>query len=130
MPTITEGDLTFQFPDDWQATQFDNWSFYRNQFQSVCGGAKAIDILALAPDRGLWIIEIKDYRQQRRTKPSQLAEEVACKVRDSLAALVAAKINANDPEEKRLAQDALTAKEIRVILHLEQPVKPSKLFLV
>ena len=128
MPTIMEGNLTFQFPNAWQATKFDQWSFYRNQFQSVCGGAKAIDILALAPDGGLWTIEIKDYRQQRRTKPSQLAEEVACKVRDSLAALVAAKINANDPEEKRLAQDALTAQTIRVILHLEQPAKPSKLF--
>lgn len=128
MPTIMEGNLTFQFPNAWQATKFDQWSFYRNQFQSVCGGAKAIDILALDPDDRLWTIEIKDYRQQRRTKTGQLAEEVACKVRDSLAALVAAKINANDPEEKRLAQDALTAKEIRVILHLEQSMNPSKLF--
>ena len=25
------------------------WSFYRNQFQQVCGGAKAVDILAIEP---------------------------------------------------------------------------------
>lgn len=128
MPAISEGQLTFQFPEDWQATKFDGWSFYRNQFQQVCGGAKAIDLLALAPDRCLWAIEVKDYRQQRRTKTIELGEEVACKVRDSLAALVAARINANDAAEKQLADHALMAKQIRVVLHLEQPAKHSKWF--
>ena len=53
---------------------------------------------------------------------------MACKVRDSLAALVAAKINANDNDEQQLASRALTVKKIRVVLHLEQPEKHSKLF--
>ena len=43
MPSITEGQLKFSFPTAWQASKFDQWSFYRNQFQQVCGGAKAID---------------------------------------------------------------------------------------
>ena len=128
MPTLMESDLTFCFPDDWQATKFDGWSFYRNQFQQACGGAKAIDLLAFAPDDGLWAIEVKDYRRHRRTKTIELSEEVACKVRDSLAALVAAKINANDNDEQQLASRALTVKKIRVVLHLEQPEKHSKLF--
>lgn len=128
MPAISEGQLTFQFPKDWQATKFDGWSFYRNQFQQVCGGAKAIDVLALAPDRCLWVIEVKDYRQQRRTKTIELGEEVACKVRDSLAALVAARINANDEAEKQLADRILAARQIRVVLHLEQPTEHSRLF--
>ena len=92
MSKIIEGDLTFCFPDDWQVTKFDGWSFYRNQFQQVCGGAKAIDILALAPDYCLWLIEVKDYRQQRRAKTIELTDEIAYKVRDSLAALVAARV--------------------------------------
>src|SRR5207249_5998262 len=62
MPSITEGALTFQFPNDWQTTKFDDWSFYRNQFQKVCGGTKAIDFLTIGPDLCLWAIEVKDYR--------------------------------------------------------------------
>lgn len=128
MSKIIEGDLTFCFPDDWQVTKFDRWSFYRNQFQQVCGGAKAIDILALAPDYCLWLIEVKDYRQQRRAKTIELTDEIAYKVRDSLAALVAARVNANDVDEKQQAQQALKAHKIRIVLHLEQPAKSSKLF--
>lgn len=50
MPSITEGKLTFAFPDGWDASQYDRWSYYRNQFIKVCGGTKAIDILALEPN--------------------------------------------------------------------------------
>ena len=128
MPSITEGQLTFQFPDDWKASKFDNWSFYRNQFQSVCGGAKAVDVLAIEPRVCFWKIEVKDYRQDRRTKTVDLAQEVAEKVRDSLAAVVAAQSNANDANEKALATAALQCHRLRVVLHLEQPPKHSKLF--
>ena len=128
MPSITEGALTFQFPDGWQITKFDTWSFYRNQFQKVCGGAKAIDMLAIASNRCVWAIEVKDYRGHPRTKTIELTDEVAYKVRDSLAALVAARINANDPEEKAMSNAALACNRIRVVLHLEQPAKHSKLF--
>jgi hypothetical protein len=110
MPSISEGALTFQFPNNWQATKFDEWSFYRNQFQSVCGGAKAVDLLAIAPDHQLWIIEVKDYRQHPRAKTLDLVNEVACKVRDSLAALVAARVNANEAGEQELSRVALACK--------------------
>ena len=128
MPSITEGALTFHFPDGWQATKFDTWSFYRNQFQRVCGGTKAIDILAIDSDSRLWVIEVKDYPEYPRTKTIDLANEVACKVRDSLAALVAASVNANDTDEKELSRAALACNQIRVVLHLEQPKHHSKLF--
>lgn len=128
MPSITEGQLIFDFPNDWQASKFDEWSFYRNQFQQVCGGAKAIDILAIDPNACFWKIEVKDYRQHRRTKTIDLAEEIAVKVRDSLAALVAARANANDANERAMAEAALRCPRLRVVLHLEQPAKHSKLF--
>jgi hypothetical protein len=128
MTAITEGGLTFTFPNGWQASQFDAWSFYINQFQSVCGGAKAIDILAIQPKECCWSIEVKDYRQNPRTKTIELPEEIACKVRDSLAALVAASVNANDGDEKGMAIAALRCPRLRVVLHLEQPAKRSKLF--
>jgi hypothetical protein len=128
MPSITEGALTFQFPEGWLIAKFDAWNFYRNQFQQVCGGAKAIDMFAIASNHCVWAIEVKDYRGHPRAKTIELTDEVACKVRDSLAALVAARVNANDEGEKRMSSAALACNRIRVVLHLEQPAKHSKLF--
>jgi hypothetical protein len=128
MPTIVVGKLSFRFPPNWNVSQFDEWEFYRNQFQKVCGGAKAVDIVAIHPKVCLWAIEVKDYRTNRRTKTIDMADEVALKIRDSLAALVAAKVRANDMQEKRLAGLALRCPDLRVVLHLEQPAKQSKLF--
>ena len=128
MPFITEGELTFIFPDTWQASKFDDWSFHRNQFQNVCGGAKAVDVLAIEPKKCFWIIEIKDYRRHRRTKVIDLETEIAEKVRDSLAGLVAAKANANDVTEEELAVSALQCPRLRVVFHLEQPAKHTTLF--
>jgi len=128
MPTVTEGSLIFDFPADWRVTKYDDWVFYRNQFQRVCG-PKAADILAIDVEaRRTWIIEVKDYRANRRTKPIDLAEEVALKVRDTLAGLAAAQVNANDNEEKDFARKALRPLQFRVVLHLEQPTKTSRLF--
>jgi hypothetical protein len=129
MPSITEGNLTFAFSAGWEITKLDDWSFYRNQFQRVCKGTKAVDILALEPGPGcVWYIEIKDYRRHQRSKTVDVALETACKVRDSLALLAAASVNANDAVEKAIAGRALRARQIKVVLHLEQPAKPSRLF--
>lgn len=152
MTEITEGRLTFQFPEGWNVTKYDDWSFYKNQFQKLGGivvpcskprcsgtftcdqcdtkysGVKAIDILAIERTVCCWCIEIKDYRSNRRTKVIQLADEIALKVRDTLSALAAARINANDADEQQAASDALRCPRIRVVLHLEQPPTPSRLF--
>jgi hypothetical protein len=127
MTTITEGQLQFDFPKNWKARKFDKWKFYINQFQAVCG-AKAVDMIAVDPNVCLWKIEVKDYRKNRRTKTTDLAEEIAVKARDSLAAIVAAQANANDADEKQIAYLALRCRRIRIVLHLEQPLKHSKLF--
>ena len=72
MTNITEGDLTFSFPDRCQASKYDDWSFYRKQFQAVAGESKAVDILCVKGNTS-WLIEIKDYRQHPRTNPSDIA---------------------------------------------------------
>ena len=126
MTEIKEGNLTFSFPDRCEAGKYDDWSFYRNQFQSVAGGSKAVDILCLADDVA-WLVEIKDYRQHPQTKPSDLCDEVARKVRDTLSGLAAASANANDPDEKTLACRALAMRRWRVALHIEQPSVASRL---
>lgn len=127
MSVLIEGQLRFTFTEGAIATQYDNWSFYRNQFAKSCGAVKAVDMICIHKEV-TWLIEIKDYRRHQRTKPIDLADEIALKVRDTLAGLVAAKFNANEIEENQFAQQALEAKSLRVVLHLEQAIKPSKLF--
>ncbi|WP_022949218.1 hypothetical protein [Methylohalobius crimeensis] len=128
MNDFTEGGLTFSFANGCcDATAFDKWSFIRNQFQSICGGSKAVDFLCIDNDV-LWIIEVKDYRRPGSKKPSNLSLDVAKKVRDSIAGLVAAQCNATDQDEKKFARKALRATQLRVVLHVEQPCKASKLF--
>ena len=125
MTTLREGDVEFEFPAGCEASHYDNCAFFRNQFSRLAGGSKAVDFLCIN-NRYTWLIEVKDYRRHPRTKPSELHEEVATKVRDTLAGLAAARANASEPEEREMARQALR-KDWRVALHLEQPSQPSKL---
>ena len=120
MTEIHEGNLKFMFPGDCQVDKYDDWSFYCNQFQSTAGGSKAVDILCIS-DEAAWLIEIKDYRKHRRMKLSDIEDELASKVRDTLAGLAAASANANSIDEQSLAWQALRVRRWRVVLHLEQP---------
>jgi hypothetical protein len=124
---VVEG-LTFSFPENWQASKCDDWAFYRNQFSAMWPGIKAVDLVAVDPDKTVWLIEVKDYSRHRRTKPSDLPREISEKVFDTLAAMIPAKVNAASGEEKRFAGAVCKAVKLRVIFHLEQPVKHSKLF--
>jgi hypothetical protein len=125
MRKIVEGQLTFEFPDDWMAEKFDEWTFYREHFQRI-PGTKAVDILAIAPNQSLWLIEVKDYRHHPRTKVIDLADEIAVKARDTLAALAAGRLNANDDHEKDISDRAMRSRRINVVLHLEQPEHRSR----
>ncbi|WP_432742521.1 hypothetical protein ABXJ76_17850 [Methylobacter sp. G7] len=119
--------LNFDFPDDWLVSKYDDRSFYRNQFITIKNGIKSLDLLAVDLNKTAWLIEVKDYRLHPRTKPSELGIEVAHKVFDTLAAIIPAKIHATDPDEKQLARAVSASRKLRVVLHLEQPAKHSKL---
>ena len=127
MTAITEGNLTFRFPDSCQASKYDDWSFYRNQFQPVASGSKAIDIHCVEGDDS-WLIEVKDYRAYARAKAINIADELATKVRDTLAGLAVAAKNANETHERLHARQALRSRRWRVVLHLEQPTSPRRLW--
>ena len=124
---ITEGALTFTFVDKAKADKYDDWSFYRKQFQQGCAtDNKAVDVLCEF-NRHAWLIEVKDYRSHTRTKAVDLADEIAIKVRDTLAGLVAASVRANAPAERAFARRMLRAQQMRVVCHIEQPAKTSRL---
>ena len=118
----------FTFPEGWQVLKYDDSSFHRNQFQSFAGGSKALDAVALAPDRTLWLIEVKDYSRSRRSKAGTVFSEVAAKLRATLAGLAAARVRANDKSEREFAHEAMGAGSLRVALHLDQPERSSRLF--
>lgn len=125
--SIAEGALTFTFAADAEASKYDDWSFYRNQFQQGCfTDNKAVDLLCEL-NRSAWLIEVKDYRAHARTKAVDLADEVAIKVRDTLAGLVAASVGANDPVERAFARRMVRSQRMRVVCHIEQPAKASRL---
>jgi len=125
---LTEGALAFTFAPGAIADHYDRWSFYRNQFQNGCAQDNmAVDLVCRFRQES-WLIEVKDYRHYARTKAIDLADEIAAKVRDTLAGLVAARCNANDAKERDLARRLLSAERIRVVLHLEQPVIKSRLY--
>jgi hypothetical protein len=127
MTVLDVDGLKFDFPASWSASKYDDWSFYRNQFMRIGSGVKAVDLIALSADTA-WMIEVKDYRVHRRTKTVDIHQEYADKVMYTLAALLPAKVNANDISERDFAAKTLRATQLRLVLHLEQPEKHSKLF--
>ena len=126
MVVLTEGGLQFTFPTK-NASKYDDWAFYRNQFQKVANGTKAIDFI-FVQDSTTWLIEVKDYRVHRRSKEISIEEEIALKVKDTVAGLLAAKMNANNTEEKQFATKVINSTELKFVLHLEQPPTNSRLF--
>ena len=129
MQRLTEGNLACDFSDAWQVTKYDDWGFYRNQFNGCCTGNKAMDFLGFDPQsRTLWMVELKDFRQHQREKDKiPLWDEVAIKARDTLAGLFTAKVETGH-HDHAFAQQSLTAARLRVVLHLEQPATHSRLF--
>lgn len=110
------------------ATKYDDWAFYRNQFQKVGAGQKGVDIITIDNDKVLRLIELKDYRRNERTKNIEISLEIADKVRDTIAGIFTASINANDNYEKEFSKKCLQSNKIKVILYLLQPKVNSKLF--
>lgn len=120
MSTFVEGTFEFAFPTSIGVSKYDDSPFYRNQF-SRCQ-PKGVDFVAVEPSRGvLWLLEVKDYRVHRRTKPTDLGDEMRQKVLDTLAGLLTAGIYRVDGV---LAREALKCQEVRVVLHLELPKAP------
>ena len=133
MTSFSEGRLTFTFDDDCHVGKYDEWLFYRNSsenrksFQSAAGGSKAVDFVCIS-ESVVWLIEIKDYRLSTQISPLYLSDVVAAKVRDTLAGLATAATNAEDPDEKDIAQRALSSgRRWKVALHVEQSAQSSRL---
>jgi len=132
MPNVDEGRFQYQFPANWIAVNFDKLTFYEKHFQSVAGGTKAVDVVTVEPrSKTLWLIEAKDFCAHPRGKLLPLEQELAEKVRGTLACLMAGRANAGDTGDANndgLWKTAMMLVKIRVVLHVEQPPTRSRLF--
>lgn len=127
MSTVhVENGLRFAFDDDWQVLKWDEHRAYLDGLQKI-PGTTAVDFFGLyigAP----WFIEVKDFRGYRienknRLSSGDLAKEVACKVRDTLAAMAwACARTPIDPGELARFLRALVnrAEKVPVVLWLEE----------
>ena len=128
MTSIVVDRFQFQLPAGWRVLDYDKCTFYREHFNGIAS-SKASDLLAISPSNDeLWLVEVKDYRRHRRTKPINIFAEIARKARDTLAGLAAARIRAYDTDTRSFAGSAARVMRIRIVLLLEQPSRPSKLF--
>ena len=125
---ISVDGISFDFPDDWTVAQCDTWSYYRNNFIKMKDGIKSMDVIAVSTDGIAYLIELKDYRIHRRAKPTSISSEILDKVIYTLAMILPASINASDESEKSLSKLTIKSTKLRIVLHLEQPLKHSKLY--
>ena len=130
MTKYREAAFRYAFPSGWKVVRLQEDEFYRRQFQGFNGGSKEVDFAALDAEAScLWLVEAKDYGLHPRSKPGDVIEEVASKVRDSLACIEAMKISAGSNSDSRSAAETLSkAQSCRVAFHLELPATESLAF--
>jgi hypothetical protein len=126
--TFFESNIQWTFDNGWTVTQYDNTTWYKNQFKGCCD-SKAVDFIAFDTQCSmLWLIEVKDFTSQQPEESKDLATIIPKKVRDTLAGILAGAIQANDPAEKNFFRAAIKAPTLRVAFHCEGPRHKSRLF--
>lgn len=133
MTIFNESDLQFKFSDKWWIVQYDNLIDYK-KLNDAIEGSKAVDFIGVLNNNTLALIEVKNFRGHRiETKPrvhggdDPIELEVARKVRDTLAGIVAASRHSTHLKaEWRKVLDIFknTNKNIEVILWLEEDLPP------
>jgi hypothetical protein len=128
MSKFIEGRLEFIFDDaKWPVQiKYDDTPSYRRMNRQL-RETKAVDFIVGDAKERLFFIEIKDFRGYRienkqRISSGELANEVALKVRDSLAGVIGAHRNPSVPDEWKDIVSSLTnrAKDVKVVLWLEE----------
>lgn len=118
--------LIFDFPTSWEAMQHDaSQSFYRKKYKQFAD-SKRVDIVAIDTfQHVLWLIEVKDYRAFPKRDKGDIYSIIAQKVKDTLSCLLVA---AYQKGKNSFEYHAIRQEKIRIVFHLEQPRKPSKLY--
>lgn len=126
---IREEGIIFVFDDDlWEDVRdFDKTNPDYKKIEKL-NGTKAIDIIGYHKGKGLFLIEVKDFRQHRienrdRIVKLELFEEVGQKVKDALACILAAARNSTHSQEywkRQVSRILNTGERVIVALWLEE----------
>ena len=69
MPELDVDGAVFCFPDGWEASKFDEWTYFRSVMSRIVDplgrASHGCDVVALH-DGDLWLIEAKDYSHPGR----------------------------------------------------------------
>ena len=120
--------LTFSFPDGWQVQKYDDSVFYKEHFVRILDSISAVDLIAVAPNKVAYLIEVKDYRLATDSGPKDLPNVVARKVLYTLAAQIPCRLMANSEAERTIAALVCECKALVIVLHLEEPTVPNGIF--
>lgn len=126
---LTEQNITFIFEDaHWvDVRDFDKTNPDYSKMEKL-NGTKAIDIIGYHTEKGIFLIEVKDFRRHRvenkdRIIKLELFEEVGQKVKDSLACILAAARNSTHDQDywKRQIDRILNPRhQVTVMLWMEE----------
>jgi len=122
--TIDEKFLRFRFDDTWVVIKYDDHRDYRERIQHL-PETKGVEFVAVLHEMSLYFIEAKDFRGHRienraRVKDGELAIEVAQKVRDTIAGIVAAHHRGSTEDWSRFIECLTNSvNPVRVLLWLE-----------
>ena len=127
MPTTVEEDeLELEFDDEWDVIiKWDETTAYRNGIHKL-QESKAVDVLAYSRSRKIMLmIEIKDFRRYRienkpRISNGDLFDEVALKVRDTVAGVRGAARTREDQDVAEIAKKIASRTPLTVLLLLEE----------
>jgi hypothetical protein len=129
--TIHEGYLAFAFDNRWRVEKYDEHFDFRRKIGEL-QSSKAVDFVAFDGAECLFI-EVKDFRthriENRLRLSGPLAEEVALKVRDSIAGVIGAHRCSCTPETWAPFAKSIAnrGKQLKVILWLEDDTARNQL---
>ena len=115
----------FEFSERWQVFRYDGEASGYFQIKKSIPHTKSVDFLGVFDQREWYMIEVKDFRghrilNQHRLTKGELAEEVAQKVRDTLAGVVAGCRANNSSVSWSVCRSLVSPKiNVRVVLWLE-----------
>jgi hypothetical protein len=124
MVQLTEGKLVFSFNTASIASKYDEWTTHK---KLAGNGIKAVDFV-VKNDDNCYLIEVKDYLENKRSKPSELHEEIFHKVIGTLAGIASVSKNQvnststprdSSQSEQEISKQLLQTNKFIVVLHIE-----------
>lgn len=133
MTEFEESRLKFSFADTWQVFQLDSSRFYRERLSAQVEETKAVDFIGIYQQEVLYFIEVKNFKGHRienkdRLEKSALSTEIAQKIRDSIACIIAANRTTAEAETWQEYKNLLCNPKntLSVVIWLEQDLPKHK----